>query len=212
MEPSWLTPAATVRMALAAADRVLLPAGFARTGRGRVWRRESAELLHIVELHKRGDGYDVQWSTVCPEAVPLLWAEPVDPTGVVAGMITGRPNDVDAQAPAGYFGLGSRVRPDRAENVSACLAAALEPVAATLASLDTRADLRALLLASGEQRTQRVFMLPVSRALQLFSAAVLAVLDARPEASDLIAQAEAAGLSADDDRLRRLQQLAARTI
>jgi hypothetical protein len=57
-----------------------------------------------------------------------------------------------------------------------------------------------------------VFFLPSSPALQFFSAAILAVLDASPEASDLIARTEAADLPAHDDRLRRLRQLAARKV
>jgi hypothetical protein len=199
-------------MAVAAADQVLLPAGFVRTGRGRVWRRQTVELLHVIQMHKRGDGYDVQWSTICPEAVPVLWAEPVDPTAVAAGMITGRPTHVDAQARGGYFTLASQVTAERAAHVSTELAAALRPLASALAPLETRADLRALLLATAEGRAEPVFFLPSSPALQFFSAAILAVLDASPEASDLIARTEAAGLPAHDDRLRRLRQLAARKV
>jgi hypothetical protein len=208
-EGEWLTRTSALKLAIAAADAVLLPAGFSRVGRSRVWRQETAELLHIIQLQKHGDGYVVQWSTVCPEAVPVLWAAPVDPTSVQAGMITGRPNDVDPQVRGGFFTLGSRVRADRANSVATKLAAALEPVAETLAPLAKRADLRALLLASGEAASERVFMLPSSRSLQLLSAAILAVLDASPDGPELMARAGQAGLRGDDDRLLRLRKLAA---
>jgi hypothetical protein len=210
-ETAWLTPAAAVRQAVAAADAVLLPAGFVRRGRGRAWRRETSQLRHVVELHKRADSYSVQWSTVSPEAVPVLWAETVDPTGVAAGLITGTPMNVDDQARGGSFTFGTRVTPERAATVSALLAAALEPVVGILAPLETRADLRGLLLASTAEKSGRIFALPASRSLQLLFAAVLAVLDASPHSTELIVQAEAAGLPSDDERLRRLHQLVAQT-
>ena len=194
-------------------EAVLIPAGFDPQGQG-AWVRRTLELQHVIALLARRGMYDVQWGIVSPEAVPFLWGASTELGDVGAAVVSGTPGTIHHPAACQSFRLEASVTTDAVREISAGLSLDLGQVEQRLRAFSTRRELRGYLMLNRDAKDRRDFVIPANLPLKLFTAATLAVIDADPDACELVADAEQAMAHFTDDvsvsRLRRLRDASAK--
>jgi hypothetical protein len=189
-------------------EPVLLPAGFEAATK-RTWVRREPELLHLIVLGSRNGSYGLEWGIVSPEATEFLWGHPARAADMGDVVLQGDPGSVRWPAPGSTFTIGEKDDSARIDWIAGLVAQDMGVIAAWLGQFQTRRQLRTYLLEYRESSARRAFIVGSSRALRLYIAAVLGVLDRDSAAIALADEAEDASRPWKDplnrERARRLK-------
>jgi hypothetical protein len=171
---------------------VVIPAGFEKNGRPLTWERpsETGEVVHLVALLSGRGSYVVQWGAVVPEAIGVLWGPEGDTSDVGYSVISGTPGSIQHPPACQSFRLESSNGPEQIQDIVRSIAVDMAVIVERLQLLQTRRDIRIHLMANRDRTDRRDFVIPAKLPLKLLTAAILASIDADPEACSLAADAE----------------------
>jgi hypothetical protein len=188
-------------------DAPLRPLGFSRAGRRQVWLRDCAGLAHAVSLESYSKFWTVRWDIVNPAVGKLLHGRLADVADVRwTGFITGTAQVAFGEGLQARFGLDEVA--DQA--AIAGVAAAVTQVATWTGEFNNvRRTIEFLTQNPGEKLRVVGMTVPSNWPLRAFTAAALAVVDAQPDATELVEQAVAAMASLGETGHTRAARLVA---